>query len=463
MEKSALLMLARSFSPIEAREVRKFLLSPFFNQRQDVLLLFEHLAGTVETTKNSAWISVFGKDTPFEEQKLRLLMSYLQGLLEQYLAVKEMLSDKVNTQLHLATAYRKRKMSAAFERHSKILSKTIDTQPLRNAAYHEQLYLLDWESHQVIYPQNPTDVSLLRNASKSVDTAYLAKKLQIVCLLAAHQTVYKSDTKEAWEAELVAHAEHSESAGLPAVAVYLHCYQMLKNPSEEIHFQQFKSILLGQGERFSSEELHGLFILAINYCVRRLNAGDVHYYREALDLYQEGLAKNHILEEGSLSRFTYHNIVAIALHVGELDWVRYFINEYKNRLERRYRESVFSFNLARLAYAERKHEHVLELLQKANYRDPLHNLAAKTLLLKTYFDLGELDALQSLLDAMRNYIQRKRVLGYHRTNYLNIIRYAEKLLRLTPHDRAASASLREAIEKEEVLTEKAFFLGMVNW
>ncbi|MBC7774873.1 MAG: hypothetical protein H7246_05485, partial [Phycisphaerae bacterium] len=442
MEKSALLSLTRSFSSIEAREVRKFLQSPFFNQRQDVLLLFEHLASGGETTKDSAWGKVFGKDTPFEEQKLRLLMSYLHGLLEQYLAVKELISNPLGPQIQLATAYRKRKMPAAFERVRKNLDKAIEAQHLRNAEYHGWLYLLDWESHQVTYPENPTDVSLLRSAGKSIDTVFLSKKLQIVCLLAAHQTVYKSDTEEGWEAELVERAEQGEFARLPAVAVYLHCYRMLRNPSDEIHFQRFKTILLYDGDRFSAEELHGLFILAINYCVRRLNAGDAHYYGEALDLYKYGLSKNHLLEEGVLSRFTYHNIVAIGLHVGALDWVRYFINVYKNRLERRYRESVFSFNLARLAYAERKHHHVLELLQKANYRDPLHNLAAKTLLLKTYFDLGELDSLQSHLDAMRNYIQRKRVLGYHRNNYLNIIRYAEKLLRHTPHNRAATAALR---------------------
>lgn len=463
MENSTLTTLVNSFSTIEIREARKFLLSPFFNQRQDVLSLFEHLVSGGKTTKESAWGAVFGKDANFEEQKLRLLMSYLHGLLEQYLSVKGFISDPLDPQLQLATAYRKRKMPAAFERVRKNLGKTLEAHPLRNAAYHERLYLLDWETHQVMYPQNPTDVSLLRSASKSADTAFLAKKLQIVCLLTAHQTVYKSDAEGGWEEELVERAEQGEFAGLPAIAVYLHCYRMLRKPSEEVHFQRFKSILFDDGERFSSEELHGLFILAINYCVRRLNAGDAKYYREALELYQEGLSKNHLLEDGVLSRFTYHNIVAVGLQVGELDWVRYFINEYKNRLERRYRESVFSFNLARLAYAERKLGHVLELLQKANYRDPLHNLAAKTLLLKTYFDLGELDSLQSLLDAMRNYIQRKRVLGYHRTNYLNIIRYAEKLLRLAPNDRSAAMALREAIEKEEVLTEKAFFLGLVNW
>ncbi len=462
MEKSTLLTLTRSFSPFEIREIRKFLNSPYFNQRQDVILLFDHLIAGGETSKEGVWAKVFGKEASFEEQKLRLLMSYLHGLLEQYLAVKELLSNNLGEQLQLATAYRKRKMIPAFERTRKNLDKAIDAQALRNAAYHEQRYLLDWEAHQVAYPQNPTDVSLLRSASKSVDTAFLAKKLQIVCLLAAHQTVYKSDAEEGWEEEFVARAEQGEFASLPAVAVYLHCYRMLRNPKDEVHFHLFKTILLDDGERFTSEELHGLFILAINYCVRKLNAGNAQYYQEALDLYKEGLAKNQIMEEGVLSRFTYHNIVAIGLHVGELDWVRYFINEYKNRLERRYRESVFSFNLARLAYAERNHGHVLELLQQANYRDPLHNLAAKTLLLKTYFDLGEHDSLQSLLDAMRNYIQRKRVLGYHRTNYLNIIRYAEKLLRLAPHDRAATHVLREAIEKEAVLTEKAFFLNLID-
>lgn len=457
MEKSTLLTLLRAFSPIEIREVRKFLQSPFFNQRQDIILLFEHLIAGDETTKTSAWISVFGKDIRFEEQKLRLLMSYLHSLLEHYIAVKELLSNNLGTQLQLVKAYRKRKMPTAFERARKNLSKAIEAQPLRNANYHEHLYFLDWEAHQVAYPQNPTDVTLLRSASKSVDTAFLAKKLQIVCLLAAHQTVYKSDAEEGWEEELVERAEQGEFASLPAVAVYLHCYRMLRNPSEEIHFQRFKVILLDDGERFSTEELHGLFILAINYCVRKLNAGNSPYYREALDLYKVGLAKNYLLEDDILSRFTYHNIVAIGLQVGEIDWVRFFINEYKNRLERRYRESVFSFNLARLAYAERNLHHVLELLQKANYRDPLHNLAAKTLLLKTYFELNELDTLQSLLDAMRNYIQRKRVLGYHRTNYLNIIRYAEKILRLLPRDRKAAEALQAALEKEEVLTEKVFF------
>lgn len=456
MEKSGLHQLIRSFSPLELREVRKFLRSPFYNQRQDLIDLFEWLVAQPAPSRETTWSQLYGK-TPFDEQKLRLLMSYLHRLLEQYLMVKAWNDDPLNNQIYLAKAYRKRQLGGAFDRAQRQLEKALEAQPLRNAHYHDCRYKLQWEAHQLAYTQNPTDVSRLRQLSGAADAIYVAQKLRLICLLNAHESVYQSGQSGGLDDTVVALAEREEMAALPAVAVYLHCYRMLQNPDEEVHFQRFKQLLLEQSALFFEEEMSGLFILAINYCVRRINGGESRFFREALDLYKEGLSKAYLLENGVLSRFTYHNIVAAGLHTGELEWVRFFILEYKNRLEKQYRESSFSFNLARLEYAERRYDYVLELLQRANYRDPLLNLAAKTLLLKTYYDLGEYETLESHLDAMRNYIHRKRVLGYHRSNYLNIIRYTEKLIRLNPNDKKSVFTLRQEMENETVLTEKAFF------
>lgn len=456
MEKSSLCQLIRTFSPVELREVRKFLRSPFYNQRQDLIDLFEWLSTEPAPAQEKAWQHLFGQ-VPYEEQKFRLLMSYLHRLLEQYLTVKEWQDDLLNRQVYLAKAYRKRQMDAAFGKTQLQLEKALEAQPLRNAHFHDTRYKIQWEAHQLAYTQNPTDVSRLQSLSSAADVIYLAQKLRLICLLSAHESVYQSGRQSEVNEAILALAERAEMSALPAVAVYLHCYRMLRNPGEEIHFQRFKQLLLGQSGLFFEEEMNGLFILAVNYCVRRINAGEGRFFAEALDLYKEGLSKQYLLENGVLSRFTYHNIVAAGLHTGELDWVHFFIHEYKNRLEKQYRDSSFSFNLARLEYARRRYELVLELLQRANYRDPLLNLAAKTLLLKTYYDLDEIETLESHLDAMRNYIHRKRVLGYHRTNYLNIIRYTEKLIRLNPNDKNAVYMLRQEIEQETVLTEKAFF------
>jgi hypothetical protein len=130
-------------------------------------------------------------------------------------------------------------------------------------------------------------------------------------------------------------------------------------------------------------------------------------------------------------------------------------------LEKKYRESLFGFNLARLEYAYQNYSYVLELLQKVNYRDILLNLSAKTLLLKTYFALGEEQMLLSHLDAMRNYIHRKHIIGYHRTNYLNVVRYMEKFIGLQRSDKAAVAAYRDLLEKEETLSEKKFFIDLL--
>lgn len=461
MVDSSLVKLLQTFNALEKREARKFLCSPFFNQRQDLIVLFDFLTQEKQPDRQAVWAHLFGQ-IPLDLPKLRLLMTYLHQLLEQYLAVRELQQEPLEMQLRLSVAYRKRGLGEAFERSCKRLENQLDAQTLRNADFFDYQYRLRWEAHQYHYPQKPTDSSHLHQAGLSADTAYLTRQLRLLCLHRAHQAVYQSDSDFPREAALTTYAQSAEFAGLPAVQLYLYCYHMLREPENEQHFQGFKFLLLHQSACFSAEEMHALYLLAINYCVRRLNSGDETYYSEALDLYKEGLTREYLFENEHISRFTYHNIVAAGLHTGELEWVRYFINEYRIRLERSYRDSSFSFNLARLEYAYANYGHVLELLQKANYRDPLLNLAAKTLLLKTYYDLREFDLLQSHLDAMRNYIHRKRVLGYHRSATLNLIRFTEKLIRLNPSDKKAAAALRLAIENEQTLREKSFLLGVMS-
>jgi hypothetical protein len=463
MIKSTLYQVVRSFSVVEKREVRKFLTSPFFNQRQDLNDLFDVLSNsTRELDKESAWKALYG-ELPYDDQKWRLLMSYLHKLLEQYILIHDLMTDERAAQIQLAKAYRKRGMTAPFERVSKRMQSNLEEQPLRDVYFYQNQFDLQWESFQLSYVQNPTEATQLNELSKSSDVVYLTIKLRIICMRTAHQLVYPAaDYDQTWTEAVIEMAGKLESEDYPAIRVYLQCYRLLRYPEAEEHFMRFKKILFEESSRFTKDEMHGLFIWAINHCVRQINAGESRYFNEVLDLYKEGLVKEYLFENDVLSRFTYHNIVAAGLNTGDLDWVRYFIHEYKNRLEKEYRESSYSFNQARLEYASLRYDLVLDLLQKANYRDPLLNLAAKTLLLKTYYDMGELDSLQSHLDAMRNYIHRKRVIGYHKTNYLNIIRYTEKMLRINMNDKQATLELWTAIEAEKVLTEKPYFQKMLR-
>jgi hypothetical protein len=458
MEKSQLAQLIQTFSSKEKTEIKKFLQSPFFNVRTDVVQLFELLSKEQVAEKSNAKLHLFGSDAP-PDQSLRLTMTYLMRLLEQYIAQKEYENDENNQQLLIAVGLRKRGLPLAFDRQKKRIEKTMESQLLRDAKYHEAQFRLHWETHQLASSANPRDTTHLQAASIASDIAYLAQKLRLICLSAAQQTVYKADYSAVWEAEVVDFATQNFADQERVIAIYLHCYRMLRFPETVAHFQDFKNMLLDSLAFFSPDENRSFFIWAINYCVRQLNLGEKGYFKEVSDLYKAGIESGILLENGVISPYTYYNIVAAGLQTNDLDWVNFFIHEYKNNLEKQHRESAFSFSLARLEYAQEHFEAVLDLLQKANYRDPLLNLAAKTLLLKTWYELDETEILQSHLDAMRNYIHRKRVLGYHRTNYLNIIKYMDKILNLNWKNKAEVEKLRIAVVEEENLTEREWILG----
>ena len=99
---------------------------------------------------------------------------------------------------------------------------------------------------------------------------------------------------------------------------------------------------------------------------------------------------------------------------------------------------------------------------QADYDDILLTLVAKTMLLKIYYELDEINALDSLLGSMHTYLQRKKVMGYHQSNYKNIIRYTRRLLRVAPYDDNQKQKLKAEIEQTNPLTERKWLLEQLD-
>lgn len=163
-----------------------------------------------------------------------------------------------------------------------------------------------------------------------------------------------------------------------------------------------------------------------------------------------------------MSRYTYQNAATIGLVMHELEWVEGFVHEYRPALKEEHRESLFSFNLARLEYQRRDLGKALILLQKAEYKDLMLSLAAKTLQLKIFYELQEFDLLESHLQAIRAFIRRKKVMGYHRENYLNTVHFTQKLLEINVLDKEERAVLRREIEETKAVAEKEWLLAVMN-
>lgn len=465
MEKSRLVQLLRSFTRPEQRDFRRFLQSPFFSRRPETALLYEllekHLKeGKPAPEKEEAFAAVFPGE-PFDDHRLRMLMSQLFQLAGQFLTVKDFLDDEAQSLLRLGQVFRKRKLPGLFAQASAELHAALEKQPFRNPDFYQNKYLASLEKYRNAYDLRQVESLELKSISNELDTAYLSRKLWQACFLLSHEAVTNASYDFGLLDEALRHAEQAGLLQTPAIAIFYHCYRALTNPASPVFFQNFKSLLLEHGGLFPAEEMRDLYILAINFCIRRYNAGSQAFLRDQFDFYKDGLRQGYFLTDGELSRYTYQNAVTSGLVMREFDWVDGFIHDYRNKLAAPYQESVFSFNLARLAYERRQHGNALALLQKAEYKDLLLTLAAKTLQLKIYFELDEHDLLEAHLSAFKTFLLRKKELGYHRDNYLHTIFFTRKLLETNPFDKEARAALRAEIAAANSTGEKEWLLCQV--
>ena len=81
-----------------------------------------------------------------------------------------------------------------------------------------------------------------------------------------------------------------------------------------------------------------------------------------------------------------------------------------------------------------------------------------------YYELSEYQTLESLLESIRAYLQRKnKMLGsQHIALYKNIVRYTKKLIKVNPYNKEQVAKLRLEIEAATPLTEKAWLLKQLD-
>ena len=100
----------------------------------------------------------------------------------------------------------------------------------------------------------------------------------------------------------------------------------------------------------------------------------------------------------------------------------------------------------------------MTLLSEMDFADPLTNLDARAILLKIYYERGFYEALESHLDSFQTYLNRHKNLGYHRENYLNLLKIVRKMLRFGPQDRQERAQLANDVKQTAALAEKEWLL-----
>lgn len=450
-----------TFTPYERAELKAF--ARFNNEKQatSLIKLMDSYLNADESKNSLSMDAVLARKFPrLTNSQVRLLQSDLQKLMEKFILWKSLDTTRPNTQRTLLAFYKKKGLQNVLLKNLNNYKKDLSKRKLSALNYLEEKLIIAEESYELAIQSRKEAIDETNSLIEKLDQHFILKKLKYSCMVRAQENVYNIEFDHGLETEVLKYIERKELMQHPSIGTYYYCFKMLSSSTIGQDFTSFFQNLTKYAAQFSLDENKLLYTLAINYCIRWLNQGKKEFGRRGLDLYQSSLENGVLLTNGKLSKFTFRNMITIAVRLQEFDLAESFINDYQDHLEKKDRNNMVHFTTALILFSRHEYEKASLELLKVHFKDLLFNLASKGLLLKIYYEQNEFLVLRSHLDAMQIFLKRHKSLGYHKQNYLNIIKFTRKLI--NAKNKFQLVKIENSIKTENNLTEKRWLLAKIQ-
>lgn len=464
MLSTKLINMLEALSSKELKSFEHYVASPYFNRNKqmsdllDVIKPFHPTFNNPKFTREYVFEKLFGKGEDFTEAKLRYALSDLTLLLEGFLANEEFLKSSTDQKYFLIKTLRQRNLDKFFIQHIDEALK-LNTKPAfidsnfyyYNYIFHEESYLY------TSVKQNRSIDSSLQELIDNLEVFYLAKNLKYYCEIVNRKNILSVNYKLSVFEHILPYIQERGFEEYPAINIYVVILKTLTESGTHKNYYTLIDLIGKYSTQFPRNEVRDMFSFAQNYCIKQINLGDSQFLRELFELNKTLLATGIIFESGFLSPHDFKNIITVSLRIGEFDFAHDFIENQKERLNPEISENAYTFSMAWYYFFKKEYDKTLKTLLKVEFTDVYYHLDSKSLLLKTYYEIDEQDALYSLFDAFKIYLRRNKLISdYQRDVYNNLITYTRKLLTIRNGGKASVEALRKEILEHKKVAD-------INW
>lgn len=468
-----LILLLKTFSKHDLNRFEKYLHSPFFNENERLIRLFDVIGNyLVANKKNIAdqslekervWYQII-KDEPYVDVKMRRLSSDLYKMANSFLAYKAFKEQPRDELLFQLKALNNPDLQKAYDSTLKQLHTLQQKIPLRDTDFYYYQHLIEENLYKYRVYSKDTLVATLKKTDFALDCFYYSKKLHNLCDAISQSFSFSDQVLLNYQTNLLIYLEENGYTEVPSIKAYYLILKMLTESEGEPYFFKLKEFIHLQDAYFSKKELNTIFTHLQNYCIlKKMNIGKHEFQYELFSLYKIALKKEILFDQGTPNASHYKNIITIGLIVEEYEWVEDFIQKYTIRLPKNHRKNALTYNLSKVFFYKKEYNKVIQLLQEVEYKQHVYALGSKDILLRTYYELGEFIALDSLINSFRIYIRRNKLISKEvKQQYLNMLRFVKKLSNIVKGDQKAIDKIRVQIDKCKALAVKKWIVEKVE-
>ena len=490
IQQSRLFLCLKTFSPKEWQQLESYLLSPFLNKNDKLVLFFNLLkeekfnldAPALE--KSVLMRKLFSKGEKGASNLGNLMTQFLNVIYEfWYFQYAQNKKEDISYWPVIFNILQKKDLPKIWLINYNKWKKEDEKNTIQNVAYFYNKYLVLERLYDftIDYPKEKVNIDL-QEVTNAFETYVIFNNLTHCCGMLSSSQFRQLNTSQV----LIERTHHDIIAkklyDIPSIKLYHTAFLMLKNPSDVSHFQELKILRNKTDKKLSptsylpNDEVRFIYTLALNYCTGKIINGDTRYYREMFDLYRYLLNEKLLYEASENNNKSYisinhvKNTVTLGIRLKELEWIKQFVEAHRKKVLPNLQEDCYKFNMALIYFEEKKYDKVVEMLRDIEaYINYFYQIDCRVLLLKTYYETHHSEPLISLSDTFRKQLTNNSFkLSKSRKNaYKNFNTYLLKLCKLRDKVQKkrlclALNKLAESIENLNAISDKQWLLEKIS-
>lgn len=441
--------LVQALLSSELSTVEKYLTAPHVVANKECLQLFVQLCkfhpemDSPKLTKERLFSKVFSKQ-PYNDGKMRKLMTQLSQAIEQYLMETELKQSEEMRAKLLAQALSERNNYKLFSEVVISRLKTLDGGVGRGRDYFRESFELNemlgfhpgsaklTKKHE-IFKRAVDDLErfftlvMLQNEANNI----VVTRVEAIAKLSSDymSTVMKKAQLPSFES-------------INAIGLFHQLVLLLKGEIVE-NIEMLRAAAFETFSQMSQFEIDFATNLLRNYAIPFANKGSKDHARFIFDLYKMELERGFFANVISAGAFI--NIVSVALATDEISWTQNFIQSFDHCLPEHERENTINYCWGIWHYRKGILDDEVEEFYNASQSlnliptraGAVYELRVRSTLLRIQFELFERnkETLEELINQVRNFERHLRGNIYYsepiRNAYLSFLRYFKLLVRDT--------------------------------
>lgn len=419
--------LLGSMDRSELNEFGRFIHSPYFNNRSEVVRFFEAVKKyhPLFEAKDIEEVRIFRKIYPgkkYSPVMMRKVYSLTSNLFMDFIAVKSFKRNKLEYNIKVMDALRERKMTGKFEKKSRQVAELLESNK-RDLNYYESRmkHTSILNGYYLNTDQDALVEGFQQELYSALDYFFVVVMVEYLRLGEWSKMINRKYDLRFYD-EVSSYFESRKEKQVDLAYLYFNMMRMLNTQDEKY----YHALIKGRDEfeeHLSKLDEFNISIVLIQYCYGRTREGDFRFRRNQFDITNKIIEKD-LIPGGFVDPYFFSNTVRNAAALMEHDWAEDFIKNFHSRLNPELAGEMFEYAYAMIETSRKNHKKALMHLSKISLWSHM-KAEIKNLTIVNSYELGYSEEVESQIDAYRHFLASDKTLSentkHNNSIFLNFV------------------------------------------